>query len=1118
MPISMKQMKKKLDQIPAEESLTESNHAKNADNASHDIAVIGLACQFSIADNAEEFWEMLKRGTDGIHSYPADRKKYGDEFLNHQVKYPKDSGYYEGGFLNEVDKFDNEVFKINNLDVSLMSPEQRNFLQVAWKAMEDAGYGGDRTRGSDVGVFIGNSVDFGVPYKEFIDVLNPDLSSTSISGNLNGIIASRISFINDWNGPALNFDTACSSSLTALHHACMSLRAGECSMAIAGSAKIDNLPLKAIKSKEDLLGITSEDGRTKTFDESSDGTGLGEGVGAIVLKRLSQAIQDRDHICAVIKGSAINHDGQSANLTAPNPVAQANVIVRAWKDAKIKPETISYIEAHGTATKLGDPIEINGITEAFRKFTDKKQFCAIGSVKSNIGHLDHAAGIAGVIKLILCLEHKKLVPSIHYHAPNKNINFGSSPVYVNTEYKDWESKDGPRRCGISAFGLSGTNCHIVLEEAPEICKKAMPMQDYHILTLSANSVQRLMEYVWSYQKYLYQHPNVNLYDLCHTANAGRNQYTSRLAIVFRDIEELQDKLELAAIRSFQNMEKEDVYYGTFHVISDEQKVKADCDITISEKSEYTKSAAEVLNEDKFGKKQLSGIAKYYCKGASIDWNLFYHGTRGNAGQIRIPTYPYAKKRFWVEASKKIKEKEESEMNNNNHSDASIQILGDNTFSENETAIAQIIGTVLGLSEINIYQSFTELGGNSIVAIKAEMDLNKNGYAISLAALLSTQSIRQLASLTDSDVVQDANESPDKKEKLEEIIEMETVIEGIEPFTELIYKGCFYSSLIPVLKKYNRNILHAVTNDLLLFGFNEEGNPLSFTIQYVQRKSIDKLLSDMNIICNSKARSENIIADLMHSIGSGKPVIICIDCFYSSIREDKYQTEHWPHNILVYGFHEKEQIFQIIEHVNSESTAYKKMTIGFEDLKNSYEGYFESFANLDIVSSNLYDSIYKDDIELPTYFEFAPAASPVPIPVELEQDQIRKDQLTFMKDNFDQIEQSYNNLHLFVQAFTSWVEQEELIKENADTIIMILNKIANRCIVLQFQQKYLYAENKEANEAVNELYVCWDKVRNLFVKYYYSHMYSSSWTSKIKERIAEAYELETRLFNMEKGVV
>ena len=404
-------MKISLDDLKSKLNPSSSDDEKNT--VHKDIAVIGLACKIAASETSEEYWNLLKNGVDSIREFPYQRKKYGDDFCQHQSRYAREDGYHEGGFLENVDMFDQDFFHISPMEATLMSPDQRMFLEVAWSAIEDAGYGGDKLKGSNTGIFLGYSSDFGVSYKEFIDALNPEMATYAISGNLHSIISSRLSYLLDLKGPCINIDTACSSTLVAIHTAVKSLRNGECKIAIAGASKIDNLPLKSIKKKEDELGITSSDGRTRAFDYKSEGTGLGEGVGAIILKPLDQAIKDHDHIYAVIKGSGINHDGTSANLTSPNAKAQEEVIIKAWQDAKVNPETISYIEAHGTGTKLGDPIEIMGITKAFRRYTNRNQFCAIGSVKSNIGHLDHAAGIAGMIKVILSLQNKKIPPTIH---------------------------------------------------------------------------------------------------------------------------------------------------------------------------------------------------------------------------------------------------------------------------------------------------------------------------------------------------------------------------------------------------------------------------------------------------------------------------------------------------------------------------------------------------------------------------------------------------------------------------------------------------------------------------------------------------------------------------------
>ncbi len=627
-----------------------------------DIAVIGIACRFAAADNKEEYWKLLKVGEDAIRELPENRKKLNEAYLKVKGHDLKEDGYFKGGFLQEVDKFDYGFFNISPLEASLMSPNQRMFLETAWNTIEDAGYGGGKITGSKTGVFLGHSTDFGISYKEFVETLDPSLMSFSISGNLNSIIASRISYLFDLKGPSMIVDTACSSSLTAVHLACRSLRSGECDMALAGAVKIDLLPLNSIKKKEDEIGITSSDGRARAFDDSAEGTGLGEGIGVILLKPLAKAVEEGDNIYAVVKGSATNQDGSSANLTSPNPSAQEEVIIKAWRDAGIDPETLTYIEAHGTGTELGDPIEISGMEKAFRRYTDKKQFCAIGSVKTNIGHLDHAAGMAGLIKAILALKYKQIPPTIHFKNPNRKINFEDSPVYVNDILRDWKTDGFPRRCGVSAFGLSGTNCHVVLEEfqdAKTNCFREIK-NGTKILTLSAKSKEGILELIWQYQLLLRKQEKIGLNDVCYTANTGRGHYSCRLAVAFEDINDLKKKLERAVVLSSEALALEGVYYGEHRIVSEKQQTRKAGEITQSQKSRYTKEINDELKEFlekswNLSKETLYRLCDMYVQGADIEWELLYKSADNK--RISLPVYPFVKKVCWVdenmEADKKI---------------------------------------------------------------------------------------------------------------------------------------------------------------------------------------------------------------------------------------------------------------------------------------------------------------------------------------------------------------------------------------------------------------------------------------------------------------------------------
>jgi polyketide synthase PksN len=630
------------------------NKAKSEVAFNNEIAIIGLSCRIAAADDKDEYWNMLKNGWDCIRKFPANREKVNEVFLKVSGKNYKNDGYYQGGFLGEIDKFDYELFDLSPLEASLMSPNQRIFLEAAWAAIEDAGYGGKKITGSNTGVFLGHSTDFGIAYKEFIEVLNPEMAGLAISGNLNSLIASRISYLLDLRGPSLLVDTACSSSLAAIHTACLSLRNRECDMALAGAVKIDLLPLSSIKSKEDEIGITSPDSIARVFDDKSEGTGLGEGVGAVLLKPLSKALEDGDHIYAIIKGSAVNQDGSSVNLTSPNPASQEKVIIKAWQDAGINPETVTYIEAHGTGTKLGDPIEVKGIEKAFKRHTNKKQFCAIGSVKSNIGHLDNAAGMAGLIKAVFALKYKMIPPSIHFKSPNKKIDFEDTSVYVNDILREWRSDKTPRRCGISAFGLSGTNCHVVLEEAPEVknCNKIIKNKSY-ILALSAKSREGILELIWGYFLFLYKEKNIDLNSVCYTANTGRGHYNCRLAIIFHNIEELLVKLEKCAVLESSELLCHDIFYGEFKIVSERQKKREVGEITQSQKRDYTEQANkklnELVNESKDKRKDLLyELCKLYINGSDIEWELLHKGDENR--KVSLPVYPFSRKKCWVNVS------------------------------------------------------------------------------------------------------------------------------------------------------------------------------------------------------------------------------------------------------------------------------------------------------------------------------------------------------------------------------------------------------------------------------------------------------------------------------------
>ncbi|QGQ96122.1 polyketide synthase [Paenibacillus psychroresistens] len=570
-------------------------------NSYENMAIVGMSAKLPKANSLDEFWDNLRHGVDCISDFPETRQMDVERLIQYTYMKDKEITYSAGGYLDEIDKFDYKFFNISPKEASLMDPVQRLFLQTAWNTLEDAGYGGEKLTGSRTGLYVGYS---GWPmYGQFVSHVEPASFEISVMGNISAIISKRLPQLLNFRGPSMLIDTACSSSLVALHLATQSIRTGECDQALVGGIRILLMPVDRIIS----YGIESQkQSKAKAFDESADGTVLSEGIAAILIKPLSKAIKEGDHIYAVIKGSAINQDGKSIGITTPNVAAQEDVILRAWKDAEIDPQTISYIEAMGTATKIGDPIEIDAIQKAFRRYTDKKQFCAIGSLKTSIGHTDSAAGIVAIIKAALALKHKEIPPMVHFERPNRNINFDQSPVYINDKLQKWVSEDSPRRCGVSSFGFSGTNCHVVLEEAPEAAfVQERAAVEPQIFTLSAKSEGSLLRLIERYTEFITNNIDLDLADVCYTANTGRGHYQHRLAIIFEDRNDFMQKLDLAARVPFQQ-----------------------------------------INEPGMG--ILDEMCKLYTKGAEVDWEKLYEGKKRM--KVRLPLYCFENQRCWIQNS------------------------------------------------------------------------------------------------------------------------------------------------------------------------------------------------------------------------------------------------------------------------------------------------------------------------------------------------------------------------------------------------------------------------------------------------------------------------------------
>ncbi|MBE7384655.1 MAG: SDR family NAD(P)-dependent oxidoreductase [Leptolyngbya sp. SIO1E4] len=488
-----------------------------------DIAIIGMSGRFPGANNVHTFWQNLQNKIESI-SFLSNQDLVG---LNLDRSILESSQYVKAApVLEDIESFDASFFGFSPKEAEFMDPQNRLFMECAWEAFEEAGYDPETHEGL-IGVYGGistNTYFLNNIYKN-IDLI--DISNTYAIDK--DFLATGISYKLNLKGPSLSVQTYCSTSLVAVHLACKSLLDEECDMALAGGVAIQVPHKSGYLYRED--GISSPDGHCRAFDAKAQGTVFGSGLGIVLLKRLKDAISDRDCIHAVIKGSAINNDGSlKVSYAAPSVDGQAEVIVEALANAGIDAEDISYIEAHGTGTAAGDPVEIAALTKAFQTFTKKNSFCPIGSVKTNIGHLDAAAGIASLIKTVLALKHQKIPPSLHFETPNPQIDFANSPFYVNTKLTEWETNSIPRRAGVSSLGFGGTNAHVILEEAPEVqyFEESRPWQ---LLLLSAKTISALETATANLAAYLKQNLEVNLADIAYTLQVGRRAFNYRRMLV-----------------------------------------------------------------------------------------------------------------------------------------------------------------------------------------------------------------------------------------------------------------------------------------------------------------------------------------------------------------------------------------------------------------------------------------------------------------------------------------------------------------------------------------------------------------------------------------------------------
>jgi acyl transferase domain-containing protein/acyl carrier protein len=510
------------------------------------IAIIAVSCRFPGAPDPEAFWEMLSGGVDAIREVPEDRYDI-DEFYDSDPDAPGKTYTRSGGFLDGIDGFDPEFFGISPREAVWIEPQQRLMLETVWEGLERAGLSPAALRGSRTGVFVG------VAANEYAHLLSAEpidkIAPHFITGNALNAISGRVAFALGLEGPAVAIDTACSSALVAVHQACQALRSGDADLALAGGVNVLLSPVTVVAASR--ARMLSADGRCKTFDASADGYGRSEGCGILVLKRLSDAVRDGDQVRAVIPSSAVNQDGASSGLTVPNGGAQQRLIATVLARAGLTGGDVDYLEAHGTGTPLGDPIEVQAAAAAYGGSRDADRPLLMGSVKTNIGHTESASGAAGLIKVVLALQHGLLPQSLHFDSPSPHIPWDTLPVKIVDTATPWQANGRPRRAGVSSFGFTGTNAHVLIEEAPphavivdaaDPAETAVENAPVNVLPLSARSPEALVALAKRYEEWLGAHPDVDLADVCFTAGTGRSHFDHRAALVVESVQGARDAL------------------------------------------------------------------------------------------------------------------------------------------------------------------------------------------------------------------------------------------------------------------------------------------------------------------------------------------------------------------------------------------------------------------------------------------------------------------------------------------------------------------------------------------------------------------------------------------------
>lgn len=729
------------------------------DRENEPIAIIGMHGAFPHSENLDEFWSNLSEGKKMISEVPSDRFDW-TKFENPTMRW--------GGFLNEVDKFDADFFGINEKDAQAMDPQHRLFVESAWSAIEDAGYRPSDLSGTKTGIFIGIGTR---DYAELMDKNDVKENEFFIQGRSPFMLPNRLSSILNVCGPCEAIDTACSSSLVAVHKAVESIHIGSSEIAIAGGVNIILTPSIHMAFSE--AGMLSGSGECRVFDKDADGTVRSEGVGAIILKRLSDAKRDGDHIYGLIKATSQNHKGKSASLMAPKANAEADLIKDVFHKAKVLPSTVNYIEAHSTGSKLTDPVEIAGLKKAFKELneengtTSEAHTCAISSLKANVGHLEAASGIGALIKVLLSLQHKQILGVVNYKELNPYIDLNDSPFYINDKNCTWErvAEDIPRRAGISAFGFGGVNAHVMIEEYMEEEKKTtveINNETPAIILLSGKNEDRLKEQ----SKLLVEMIEKNnftddkLASIAYTLQVGRDAFEERLAFIAVTMDEVKETL-----KKFIQGENAPLYHGRIENKNDIIKMlEEDSDIidTWLERRDYNK------------------LIKLWVSGCKIDWSKLYQHEYVN--RISLPTYPFEKKHYWLEyndetteekskvvkAKKRLVKKKGPITNSCGASKLTVP--------EVEKIVQETWAEIIGNNDFSLDDGFFEIGVDSVTASAIVERINdKIGCLITVTNLFEYSNMRALSAfIVDLEKEQSLISGTQQNDEYEEYEEWETI--------------------------------------------------------------------------------------------------------------------------------------------------------------------------------------------------------------------------------------------------------------------------------------------------------------------------------------------------------